>query len=187
MATPYYNIGGPNAPAGQTIARELLVAYISLTSDHDDPEWHAIGKRVTESAAKYDWGEDTSSDILGNNYISYKKPIITQSFEPFTLESGDETASYLWRKAIYEQNVQALAAQDVLIVHYYTRGREDASVAPQNFAERYSACGIRVDSIGGPGGGSINMPVTITYGGTRTTGHAEGIRKSPTFIPDEEG
>ena len=47
------------------------------------------------------------------------------------------------------------------------------------FAERYSGCAIAVTSIGGDGGGTLNIATEITYGGDRTLGTvtkgAEGV------------
>ena len=55
---------------------------------------------------------------------------------------------------------------DMLIAHYYTKNGETTA----SFAERYNGCSIDVTSIGGEGGGSIAMPIDVTYGGTRTVG-----------------
>ncbi len=54
-----------NTPSGQTIARELLIAYLN-TGTAEAPVWSAIGKRTEESASEFDWGEESSHDILGN-------------------------------------------------------------------------------------------------------------------------
>lgn len=156
-----------NTTAGQTIGREMLIAFLNTAaSDSTTPVWTAIGKRVTDSSAEYDWGEESSQDILGNTYTTMKKPVVTQSFDPLPLEN--ETAIVkLWNLAIKEQNAQALAAQDMLIVHLYA-GTADTAM----FAERYSACSIKPSSLGGEGGGNLGMPIDVTYGGTRTVGTA---------------
>lgn len=161
--------------SGQTIAREKLIAYLN-TGTNSAPVWSAIGKRVEESSAEYDWNRENSQDILGNAYSTMKKPVITQTFDPLPLEAGDAALEKLWNLAIKEQNAQSLAAQDMLIVHLYAGATA--------FAERYSACAIQVSSLGGSGGGSIEMPIEVTYGGIRTVGTATASDGTVTFTPD---
>lgn len=155
-----------NTTAGQTIKRELLVAYLN-TSATTTPVWSPLGKRVTDSSAEYDWGEDTSQDILGNNWSTLKKPTVSQDFDPYDLDGGDVAALRIWNLAVKDQDYTALAAQDMLIVHLYA-GTADTAM----FAERYEACSIRPSSLGGEGGGNLGMPISVTYGGKRTTGTA---------------
>ena len=75
-----------------------------------------------------------------------------------------ETAATAARKG--SARAQALAAQDMLIVHFY------AGESATPFAERYASCMVEVTGLGGEGGGNIGMPISVTYGGTRTTGTA---------------
>ena len=154
-----------NTVAGTPVKRELEIAYLN-TGTTNSPTWSPVGKRVEDSSMEYDWGEDTKQDILGSVYTTLKKPTITQSFEPGELDSDDAAQVYIWNKAIKEQDYAALANLDMLIVHFY------AGTASTPFAERYSACAIRPSSLGGEGGGSVGMPVDVTFGGTRTTGTA---------------
>lgn len=56
-----------NTPAGQTIARELLIAYLN-TGTASEPVWSAVGKRVEDSSSEYDWQTETKKDILGSTY-----------------------------------------------------------------------------------------------------------------------
>ena len=151
-----------NTPEGQTIARELLIAYLN-TGTKAAPVWSAIGKRVEDSDAEYDWNTETKRDILGATRSRMKKPTITQSFDPCELDSGDAAQVKIWNLAVKEQNAQALSNMDMLIVHFY---------AGSNFAERYDACMVEVSSLGGEGGGDIGMPINVTYGGERTLGTA---------------
>lgn len=155
-----------NTTAGQTIKRELLVAYLNTGAD-GTPTWSPIGKRVTDSEQSFDWSEDSSQDILGNTWSTLKKPIITQDFDPYDLDGGDTAAVRIWNLAVKDQNYTALAAQDMLIVHLYA-GTADSAM----FAERYSACSVLPSSLGGEGGGNLGMSLSVTYGGTRTTGTA---------------
>lgn len=159
-------------PAGQTVARELLVAYLN-TGTQESPLWSPIGKRVEDSSAEYDWGTETRKDILGSTYGTMKKPTITQTFDPCELDSGDTAQKKIWDLAIVEQNAQALASMDMLIVHAYA-----------GFAERYESCMIEVTGEGGEGGGNIGMPITVTYGGTRTIGSATISGGTVTFTPE---
>lgn len=159
-----------NTPAGQTVAREMLIAYLNVAEDPgtaETPEWAPIGKRVEDSSEEMDWGEETKKDIFGNTYTTLKKPTITQTFDPCELDAGDKAQQKIWNLAVKDQDAQALASQDMLIVHLYA-GTADTAV----FAERYAACSLKPSSLGGEGGGSIGMPIDVTYGGTRTTGKA---------------
>ena len=164
-----------NTTAGQTIARELLIAYLN-TGTNSTPVWSAIGKRVEDSDTEYDWDTETKRDILGDTYGKMKKPTITQSFDPCELDSDDAAQVKLWNLAVKDQDAQALAAQDMLIVHFY---------AGSNFAERYESCMIEVTGLGGEGGGDIGMPINVTYGGKRTLGTAtKSAAGVVTFTPD---
>ena len=155
-----------NTTSGQTVKRELLIAYLN-TGTAQNPTWSAFGKRVTDSDMSYDWADDTSTDILGNTYTEMKRPQVTQSFDPYALDGGDTALVKIWNLAVKDQDYSALAAQDVLIVHCYAGTADTAMIA-----ERYSACAIRPTSLGGEGGGHIDMPIDVTYGGTRVVGTA---------------
>lgn len=155
-----------NVPEGETIARELLIAYLN-TGTEASPVWSPIGTRTTDSSEEFDWSEEDFQDILGNTYSSMKKPIITQTFDPWPLSGGDAAQEKIYQLAIVEQNAQALTNQDMMIGHWYTtdKGNEAAS-----FAERYKSCKVKPSSLGGEGGSNIGMPVDVTYGGERTVG-----------------
>lgn len=168
-------------PAGQTIARELLIAYLN-TGTASQPVWSAVGKRVEDSSAEYDWQTETKKDILGDTYGTMKKPIITQAFEPCELDSGDAAQKKLWDEGVLAQDAQAMANQDMLIVHFYTT--DGATTAPASFAERYSACMVEITGLGGEGGGNLGMPINVTYGGARTLGTATVSSGVVTFTAD---
>lgn len=163
-----------NTTAGQTIARELLIACIN-TGTSAAPVWSPIGTRVEESSAEYDWDKETIRDILGNTYTTMKKPTLEQTFDPVPLDSGEAAVTYIWNLAVREQDAQALANQDMLIIHEYA-----------DFAERYSSCAVYTTGLGGSGGGNIEMPIDVTYGGTRTLGTATVTDGDITFTPDAE-
>ena len=149
-----------NTTPGETVARELLIAYLN-TGSAEEPVWSPLGKRVEDSSIEFDWSTETKNDILGDTYTVGKKATKTQTFDPCELDSGDPATLKIWNIAVKENNVNALLNQDMLIVHWY---------ATSNFAERYSACAVLVTGLGGEGGGSITMPIDVTYGGTRTVG-----------------
>lgn len=167
-----------NTDPGKTVQRELLIAYLN-TGTSSTPVWSPLGKRVSDSSMEMDWSEDTLQDILGSTYTTLKKPTITQTFEPGELDGGDAAQVKIWNLAVKDQDYTALAAQDVLIVHFY------AGTAASPFAERYSACAIRPSGLGGEGGGTVGMPVDITYGGERTVGTAskDGTTGAISFTP----
>lgn len=159
-------------PAGQTIARELLLACLN-TGTSAEPVWSVIGKRVEDSSMEFDWGDESKQDIIGETHTSMKKPIIKQTFDPCELDAGDTAQKKIWDLAVVEQNAQALCNMDMLIVHTYA-----------GFAERYESCMVKPTSLGGAGGGSVGMPIDVTYGGTRTIGSAtRAANGTITFTP----
>ena len=167
-----------NTTAGQTVDRELLIAYLN-TGETGTPTWSPLGTRVTDSSMEYDWQEESNKDILGTTRTTMKKPIITQTFDPCDLDAGDAAVLKIWNLAVKEQNVSALTNQDMLIVHLYAGTKDTAA-----FAERYSACMVKPSSLGGEGGGFVGMPMDVTYGGTRTVGTAAVSAGTVTFTAD---
>ena len=167
-----------NTAPGQTVDRELLIAYLN-TGTTSAPVWSPIGSRVKDSSMEYDWQEESSKDILGTTRSTMKKPIITQTFDPCDLDAGDAAVLKIWNLAVKEQNVAALTNQDMLIAHLYAGTKDTAA-----FAERYSACMVKPSSLGGEGGGFVGMPMDITYGGARTVGTAAVSAGTVTFTAD---
>ena len=153
-----------NTPAGQVVDRKLLILYLN-TGTNSAPVWSPVGKRVEESSMEYDYSEESKTDIFGEIYTNMKKPVITQSFEPCELDSGDAAQVKIWNQSIKEQNVAAMANNDLLVVHAYA-GTADTAV----FAERYESCMVKPASL--CGSSNVGMPIDVTYGGTRTTGTA---------------
>lgn len=168
-----------NTNAGQTIAREMLIAYLNVGTD-EQPDWAPFGKRVEDSSTEFDWDSNTLRDILGNTFGTLKKPIITQTFDPWDLDGGDTAQLKLWNLAVKDQDAQALSNMDVLIVHFYA----GQTVTP--FAERFPNSMVEVSGLGGEGGGNIEMPINVTYGGERILGKASRTNGKVTFTPDEE-
>lgn len=166
-----------NTADNQTIARELLILFLN-TGTKDAPIWSPIGKRVEESSMELDWQRESKKDIMGNTYNTMKKPVITQTFEPWELAKGDAAQEKVWQLAFVEQNAQALCNMDVLVVHAYA-GTANTAV----FAERNASSSIEVTGLGGAGGGNIEMPITVTYGGERTVGTAKMESGTVTFSP----
>lgn len=166
-----------NTKENQTIARELLILYLN-TGTTDAPVWSPIGKRVEESSMELDWQRESKKDIMGNTYTTMKKPIITQTFDPWELAKGDTAQENVWKMAFVDQDAQALCNQDVLVVHAYA-GTANTAV----FAERNASSSIEVTGLGGSGGGNMEMPITVTYGGERTVGTAAIANGSVTFTP----
>jgi len=169
-----------NTPDGQTIKREMLLACLN-TGTSSSPVWSPVGKRVTESSEEVEWSKETNTDILGRSYSDLKKPVLNQTFEPLPLDGGDAAIVKVWNLAFREQDYTALAALDMLIVHFYA-GTANTAV----FAERYPACAVTPSSLGGEGGGNLGMPLEVTYGGERTTGTAakDATTGAITFTPD---
>lgn len=166
-----------NTADNQTIARELLLLFLN-TGKKETPVWSPIGKRVEDSSMEMDWQRESKKDIVGNTYNTMKKPIVTQTFDPWELAKGDTAQEHIWELAMVEQNAQALCNMDVLVVHAYA-GTANTAV----FAERNESSSIEVTGLGGAGGGNIEMPITVTFGGTRTVGTAKIEGGNVTFTP----
>lgn len=169
-----------NTTAGQTVDRHLLVLYLN-TGESDSPVWSPVGKRVEDSSAEYDWGSESKTDIFGHIYTTNKKPTITQTFDPCELDAGDAAQLKVWNLAIKEQNAAALSNMDMLVAHLYA-GTANTAV----FAERYHSCSVLPSALGGEGGGSVGMPIDVTFGGVRETGTAAVANGTVTFTADVE-
>lgn len=167
-----------NTAENQTIARELLILFLN-TSTKEAPVWSPIGKRVEDSSMELDWQRESKKDIMGNTFNSMKKPIITQTFEPWDLTKGDAAQYEIWKKAFVEQDAQALCNMDLLLVHAYAGTKKTAE-----FAERNDASSIEVTGLGGEGGGNVGMPITVTFGGERTVGTAAEENGVVTFTAE---
>ena len=162
-----------NTTAGAVVARKLLILYLN-TGTNEAPVWSPIGKRVEDSSMEYDWGEESKTDIFGETYTTLKTPVITQTFDPCELDSGDVAQLKIWNQAIKDQDTGAMANNDMLVVHTYA-GEASTGV----FAERYAACAVKPSGLGGSA--NVGMPIDVTFGGTRTTGTAKVDAGTVTF------
>lgn len=162
-----------NTPENQTVAREMLLLFLN-TGTKETPVWSPVGYRVEESAMEMDWQKNSAQDIMGQTYSTMKKPVKTQSFTPWPLANGDAAQKHLWKLAIVDEDAQALCNQDVLVVHKYAGELETGVLAIRN-----EASSIEVTRFGGSS--NIEMPINVTYGGTRTIGTATVADKVVTF------
>lgn len=167
-----------NTMPGSVVERNLLILYAN-TGTSAVPVWSPVGKRVEDSSADYDWGEESKTDIFGKTYSTMKKPKITQSFDPCELDPDDVAQLKFWNAAIRDQDTAKLTNQDMLIVHAY------AGTASAAFAERYNSCMVKPTSLGGSS--NVTMPIEVTYGGDRTTGTASVSDGTVTFTPGNGG
>ena len=165
-----------NTTPGAVVARKMLVLYLN-TGTADAPVWSAVGKRVEDSSMESDWGEESKTDIFGEIYTTLKTPVITQTFDPCELDSGDVAQVKIWNQAIKDQDTGAMTNNDMLVVHTYA-GTANTGV----FAERYAACAVKPSGLGGSA--NVGMPIDVTYGGTRTKGTAKVDAGAVTFTPE---
>lgn len=166
-----------NTAAGEAVTRKLLILYLN-TGESGAPTWSPIGKRVEDSSMEYDWGEESKTDILGNTYTTLKPPTITQTFDPCELDAGDVAQVKIWNTAIRDQNVGAMANNDLLVVHTYAGTAETAV-----FAERYPASMVKPSGLGGSA--NVGMPIDVTFGGERSVGTAAISDGVVTFTADK--
>ena len=74
-----------NTASGQTVDRELLIAYLN-TGTTSAPVWSPLGSRVTDSSMEYDWQEESNKDILGTTRSpSSRRPLTRAIWTPETL------------------------------------------------------------------------------------------------------
>ena len=162
-----------NTTAGSVVERKLLILYLN-TGTSAAPVWSAVGKRVEDSSAEYDWGEESKTDIFGDTYTTMKKPVVTQTFDPCELDGGDAAQVKIWNQAIRDQDVAAMVNNDLLVVHAYA-GDADTGV----FAERYPASAVKPSGLGGSS--NVSMPIDVTFGGKRAVGTAAVGEDGVTF------
>lgn len=154
-----------NTQPGQVVERHLMIAALN-TGTAEAPEWSPVGVRVEDSSVSYDWNVEHGKDIFNNTYSRGRTPVITQTFEPWAMDSGDTAQKKIWNLAVKDQNVAALMAQEMLIIHKY------AGDDGKFFTEHYKACSVLPTDLGGEGGGFLGMAIDVTYGGERTLGAA---------------
>lgn len=165
-----------NTTAGAVVARKLLILLLN-TGTSSTPVWSPVGKRVEDSSEEYDWGEESKRDIFGNVYTTLNAPIITQTFEPWELDSGDAAQQRVWNINVKDQDTMQIANQDLLVVHAYA-----GTAGTATFAERYPSSMVKISGLGGSA--SVGMPIDVTFGGERVTGAAAISSGTVTFTPD---
>lgn len=167
-----------NTAPGKTVERKMYLCCGNYGTE-SAPQWGKLGKRVEDSSAEMDWGEETKQDILGDTYTTMKTPVTSQSFDPCELDSGDEYQQLIWKLAVVDQDAPALCNQDLLRVHLYA-----VDESGNAFAERYHSSMVKPTGLGGEGGGSLTMPIDITFGGMREVGTASvAADGTVTFTP----
>lgn len=162
-----------NTTAGAVVARKMLLLFLN-TGSSSDPVWSVIGKRVEDSSMEYDWSDESKTDILGDTYTTMKEPIITQTFDPCELDSGDASQVKIWNQSIKDHDVAAMCNNDLLVVHAYA-GTASTAV----FAERYPSSAVKPSGLGGSN--NVGMPIDVTFGGERSVGTASVSGGEVTF------
>lgn len=162
-----------NTAAGAVVARKMLLLFLN-TGSSETPVWSVIGKRVEDSSMEYDWSDESKTDILGDTYTTMKEPIITQTFDPCELDSGDTAQVKIWNQSIKDHDVAAMCNNDLLVVHTYA-GTASTAV----FAERYPSSAVKPSGLGGSN--NVGMPIDVTFGGERIVGTASVSGGNVTF------
>jgi hypothetical protein len=162
-----------NTTAGAVVARKMLLLFLN-TGSSETPVWSVIGKRVEDSSMEYDWREESKTDILGNTHTTMDEPIITQTFDPCELDSGDAAQVKIWNQSIKDHDVAAMCNNDLLVVHTYA-GTASTAV----FAERYPSSAVKPSRLGGSN--NVGMPIDVTFGGERSVGTASVSGGNVTF------
>ena len=162
-----------NTPEGNAVERKTLMLFLN-TGTYEEPIWSIIGRRVEDSSMEFDWGEEATTDVLGEVHTTYKPPVITQTFEPCELDSADAAQRKIWNQAIRRHDTGAMTNNDMLVVHSYI-GNPKTGV----YAERYLSSAVRPSGLGGSS--YVGMPITVIYGGEREEGAATVINKVVTF------
>lgn len=162
-----------NTAAGAVVARKMLLLFLN-TGSSETPAWSVIGKRVEDSSMEYDWSDESKTDILGDTYTTMKEPIITQTFDPCELDSGDTAQVKIWNQSIKDHDVAAMCNNDLLVVHTYA-GTASTAV----FAERYPSSAVKPSGLGGSN--NVGMPIDVTFGGERSVGTASVSGGNVTF------
>ena len=162
-----------NTAAGAVVARKMLMLFLN-TGSSETPVWSVIGKRVEDSSMEYDWSDESKTDILGDTYTTMKEPIITQTFDPCELDSGDTAQVKIWNQSIKDHDVAAMCNNDLLVVHTYA-GTASTAV----FAERYPSSAVKPSGLGGSN--NVGMPIDVTFGGERSVGTASVSGGNVTF------
>lgn len=162
-----------NTEAGAVVARKMLLLFLN-TGSSETPAWSVIGKRVEDSSMEYDWSDESKTDILGDTYTTMKEPIITQTFDPCELDSGDTAQVKIWNQSIKDHDVAAMCNNDLLVVHTYA-GTASTAV----FAERYPSSAVKPSGLGGSN--NVGMPIDVTFGGERSVGTASVSGGNVTF------
>lgn len=162
-----------NTTAGAVVARKMLLLFLN-TGSSETPAWSVIGKRVEDSSMEYDWSDESKTDILGDTYTTMKEPIITQTFDPCELDSGDTAQVKIWNQSIKDHDVAAMCNNDLLVVHTYA-GTASTAV----FAERYPSSAVKPSGLGGSN--NVGMPIDVTFGGERSVGTASVSGGNVTF------
>ena len=162
-----------NTQAGAVVERKLLILYLN-TGTSEAPAWSPVGKRVEDSSMEFDWGEESKTDIFGETWTTFKRPTITQTFDPCELDGSDVAQVKIWNQAIRDQDVSAMTNNDLLVVHAYA-GTADTAV----FAERYPASAVKPSGLGGSA--NVAMPIDVTFGGAREIGTASVADGEVTF------
>lgn len=136
--------------------------------------WECVGVGVEDSALEFNADFTKTTDILGVTRTQITKFEPEQSFEPCTLRGGSPLQFQLFQHWLNDRRAE-LCNYEVMLVF----GFIDGTTAGTYVAALYSGSAVIPQSIGGSA--YVDMPITITPGGTKLIGSA--TKYLPTDTP----
>ena len=167
-----------NLAEGATAERKMLSLWYEDTSG-ESSSYEIIGYRVEDSSMETSWSNDEDkTDIIGSAYGTLGAPVITQNLSDWSIIGGNKLQVALHNDMRYNNFANLAGGYKFIIVYHYA-GTADTAMQ----AERYPACKVKVNSLGGST--ETNLDVDITFGGQKEIGTAAIAAGVLTFTKTE--
>ena len=152
-------------PEGQQPDREQLWLCLNVGT-RENPDWQPLCYGTPSASTSVDWQKSTETDVLGNVHPKLKKPQKTQEFSPLPFVVGQKAVEYLFEVCVWDEDARKASNMDVLEVYRFAKKKGGTGMA----AKRYLGSCVETTGYGGEGGDGLDMPITVTYGGTMQKG-----------------